>query len=211
MVGYYVSVALIGYYIGWVVYGVINAPNTSPTFVGIKKQLKEKTDSEWLDTLNEKVWKTVARYQESLKNGEISLDTYFENIEMFYSDYELLQTEKGARSNVKYLKVHLHLLKLKIAVAVSIKELAFRLVSGVPLMVLLLTDYTGLSLLLCFLFMVAFAVWNDGVLQELADSGELAEEGEMDYSISTFSKKLTIISFTLLNQLPYLIILWIHL
>lgn len=211
MVGYYVSVALIGYYIGWVVYGVINAPNTSPTFVGIKNQLKEKTDSEWLDVLNKKVWKAVAQHQEMLKEGKISLEDYFEDIETFYSDYELLQTEKGARSNVNYLKARLQLLKLKVAVATVIKELTFRLVSGAPLMVLLLTDYTGLSLLLCFLFMVAFAVWNDGVLQELADSGELAEEGETDYSISPFSKKLTIISFTLLNQLPYLIILWIHL
>lgn len=209
MVGYYVTIAIIGYYIGWVVYGVASAPSTNPTFVGIKKQLKEQTDSEWLDTLNNKVWKAVASHQDSLKKDEISLDTYFEDIENFYSDYELLQTEKGARNSVNYLKARLQLLSLKIAVAVTIKELAIRLVSGVPIMVLLLTDYAGLSMLLCFLFMVAYAVFHEVVIKEMDESGELSEDGEPE--LTPFSIKVTVISYTLANQLPYLIILWINL
>lgn len=200
----------VAYYILWVIQGALR-PWQDITLQRIQAQLDNTADEEWVNRMKDIIDSKLILIEKQIKAGEISEQEYKETKEAYEHDYKDIRTKEGAKSSVTYVKQSTKSNLRKARLAILATQLTYRLLAGIPILVLFLTGGgQTISLLLSFIFMLTYSIISDIVItrdESKIEPNTLSEDEEYLINDYNFSKIVTIFATAVVTQIPFFVIL----
>lgn len=188
---------IIGYYIGWVIYGVVVKPLLNGELKYLKQSICEAPNEEIIKKLTDLVIEKSKTYKEYYDMGMIDKEKLDDIREECESDYVMLSIPSVANEQAEVFKKEVkHKVRL-LRAEMMLTQGIYRLLAGVPLFILVVFGSTLGSSVAAMIFMVTYAVISDIILQK--------EEG-----MDNLERFIIIITAAVASQLPYFAMLVIY-